>query len=251
MARRQAGATRCHNAGMPHRRSGREPLPIITLAQTKGGSGKTTTAEVLIAEFVHRGLSVSAIDLDPNRPLSRFTARTAALSVVQVAVPDGDARVSDLIATLSSRHDVVVIDLMGAATPDMMVAIGFSDLVLVPSQLSEPDVRCGIETWRMIQEVEQLGRREIAKAVLFTRTSPALRTRAQDHARKQYEKLGVRVLANEFMERVAFKEMTFNGAAPNLHDRDGNAAKNVIAMFEEIIQLLPQQTTTRQTVAAT
>ena len=80
-------------------------------------------------------------------------------------------RVSDLIANLSSRFDIVVIDLMGAATPDMMVAIGFSDLVLVPSQLSEPDVRCGIETWRMIQEVEQLGRRGIAKAVLLTRTS--------------------------------------------------------------------------------
>jgi chromosome partitioning protein len=229
----------------------RGPLPIITLAQTKGGSGKTTTAEVLIAEFVHRGLSVAAIDLDPNRPLSRFTTRAPALSSVRVAVPDGDARVSDLIANLSSRYDVVMIDLMGAATPDMMVAIGFSDLVLVPSQLSEPDVRCGIETWRMIQEVEQLGRREISKAVLFTRTSPTLKTRAQDHARKQYDKLGVKVLASEFMERVAFKEMTFNGAAPNLHDRDSNAAKNVIIMFDEIVQLLPQQIAARQTVGAT
>lgn len=226
-------------------------MPIITLAQTKGGSGKTTTAEVLIAEFVHRGLSVAALDLDPNRPLSRFTTRAVALSHVHVAVPDGDARVSDLIARLSGRYDTVIIDLMGAATPDMMVAIGFSDLVLVPSQLSEPDVRCGIETWRMIQEVEQLGRRDIAKAVLLTRTSPALKTRAQDHARRQYEKLGVRVLTNEFMERVAFKEMTFNGAAPNLNDRNGNAAQNVIGMFEEILQLLPQPTDIPQVSAAT
>src|ERR1700704_5847509 len=92
-------------------------LPIITLAQTKGGSGKTTTAEVLIAEFVHRGLSVAAIDLDPNRPLGRFTARAPALSSVQVAVPNDNMRVSDLIANLSSRFDIVVIDLMGAATP--------------------------------------------------------------------------------------------------------------------------------------
>ena len=215
-------------------------MPIITLAQTKGGSGKTTTAEVLIAEFAHRALSVAAIDLDPNRPLGRFTARASALSGVQVAVPNDSKRVSDLIADLSSRFDVIVIDLMGAATPDMMVAIGFSDLVLVPSQLSEPDVRCGIETWRMIQEVEQLGRREIAKAVLFTRTSPALKTRAQEHARKQYEKVGVRVLETEFMERVVFKEMTFNGAAPNIQDRESNAAQNVITLFDEVVQLLPR-----------
>lgn len=216
-------------------------MAVVTLAQTKGGSGKTTTAEVLIAEFVFRGLSVAAIDLDPNRPLGRFVGRSATLSGVEIAVPDANLRVSDLIADLSGRCDLVIIDLMGAATPDMMVAIGFSDLVIVPSQLSEPDVRCGIETWRMIQEVERLGRREIAKTVLLTRTSPALKTRAQEHARSQYEKMGVSVLRTEFMERVAFKEMTFNGAAPNIQDRDSNAAKNVIGLFEEIAQMLPRQ----------
>jgi chromosome partitioning protein len=214
-------------------------MAIITLAQTKGGSGKTTTAEVLIAEFTRRGHSVAALDLDPNRPLGRFVARSAALAGVSVAVPGPDSRVSDLIADLSARHAVLVIDLMGAATPDMMVAIGFSDVVVIPSQLSEPDVRCGIETWQMIREVERLGRREIPKTVLFTRTSPALRTRAQDHARRQYEKLGIPVLKAEFMERTAFKEMTFTGIAPNLEDRSGNAARNVIAIFEEIAALLP------------
>ena len=214
-------------------------MPILTLAQTKGGSGKTTTAEVLIAEFTYRGASVAALDLDPNRPLGRFVARAPALAGVEVAVPGPEARVSDLIADLSSRHDVVIIDLMGAATPDMLVAIGFSDAVVIPSQLSEPDVRCGIETWQMIREVERMGRRTIAKAVLFTRTSPTLRTRAQEHARQQYERLGVRVLATEFMERTAFKEMTFNGSAPNLDNREGNAARNVVAVFEAIAALLP------------
>lgn len=227
-------------------------MPIITMAQTKGGSGKTTTAEVLIAELAHRGSRVAAVDLDPNRPLGRFAARSAQLAQVPVAVPDGSGeRVSDLIARLSTEHDAVVIDLMGAATPDMMVAIGFSDLVIVPSQVSEPDVRCGIETWRMIQEVERIGRREIAKAVLITRTSPTLRTRAREHARRQYAKAGVEVLRNEFLERTAFKEMTFNGAAPNLGDRDGNAAKNVIAIFDEIMALLPGSVgRTRETAAA-
>lgn len=214
-------------------------MAIITLAQTKGGSGKTTTAEVLIAEFTYRGRSVAALDLDPNRPLGRFVARSPALAGVEVAVSGPDARVSDLIADLSARHEVVIVDLMGAATPDMMVAIGFSDAVIIPSQLSEPDVRCGVETWQMIREVERLGRREIPKAVLFTRTSPALRTRAQDHARRQYEKLAIPVLKAEFMERTAFKEMTFTGVTPNLDDRDSNAARNVIAFFEEIQALLP------------
>jgi chromosome partitioning protein len=215
-------------------------MPIITLAQTKGGAGKTTTAQVLVAEFVHRGMSVAVIDLDPNKVLGRFVARSKALEGVEVATPREDVRVSDLIADLSKRYQAVVIDLMGAATPDMMVAVGFSDLVIVPSQVSEADVRCGVETWRMIQEVERLGRREIAKAVLFTRTPPAIRTRAQEHVRKQYEKSGIPMLRSEFMERVAFKEMGFNGLPPNLTDRESNAARNVIAVCDEIFDLLPR-----------
>jgi chromosome partitioning protein len=216
-------------------------MSIITLAQTKGGAGKTTTAQVLVAELVHRGLSVAVIDLDPNKVLSRFVSRSKALHAVEVATPRDEVRVSDLIADLSQRYQAVVIDLMGAATPDMMVAIGFSDLVIVPSQVSEADVRCGIETWRMIQEVERLGRREIAKSVLLTRTPPVIRTRAQEHVRKQYEKLGIPILRSEFMERVAFKEMGFNGLAPNVSDREGNAARNVIAICDEIFDLLPRE----------
>jgi len=215
-------------------------MPIITLAQTKGGAGQTTTAQVLVAEFVHRGMSVAAIDLDPNRVLGRFVARSKALDGVEVSTPREEVRVSDLIADLSKRYQAVVIDLMGAATPDLMVAIGFSDLVIVPSQVSEADVRCGIETWRMIQEVERLGRREIAKAVLFTRTPPAIRTRAQEHVRKQYEKSGIPMLRSEFMERVAFKEMGFNGLPPNMADRESNAARNVIAVCDAIFDLLPR-----------
>lgn len=214
-------------------------MPIITLAQTKGGAGKTTTAQILVAELVHRGASVAAIDLDPNRVLSRFVQRSRALEAVGLGVPKEDLRVSDLIADLSARYGAVVIDLMGAATPEMMVAIGFSDLVIVPSQVSEADVRCAIETWRMIQEVERLGRREISKAVLFTRTPPALRTRAQEHVRRQYAKAGIPLLRSEFMERVAFKEMGFSGLPPNLGDRSGNAARNVIAVCEEILAMLP------------
>jgi chromosome partitioning protein len=216
-------------------------MSIITLAQTKGGAGKTTTAQILVAELVHRGLTVAAIDLDPNKVMSRFVTRSSVLEEVKIATLNNDDRVSDLIIDLSKRYQAVIIDLMGAATPDMMVAIGFSDLVIVPSQVSEADVRCGIETWRMIQEVERLGRREIAKAVLFTRTPPAIRTRAQEHVRRQYEKSGIPIMKTEFMERVAFKEMGFSGLPPNMTDRTGNAARNVIAICDEIFELLPRE----------
>jgi len=224
-------------------------MTIFTLAQTKGGAGKTTLAQVLVAELVHRGVATAAIDLDPNLVLSRFIGRSAALKdVVPVGVPGGDSRTADMITDFASRYQAVVIDLMGAATPDVLIASGFSDVVVVPSQVSEADVRCGIETWHHLMTVEQMSRRQIAKAVAFMRTSPAIKTKAQQHVRRQYERAGIPILRAELMERTALKEMGFTGLPPNLTDRQGNAGQNVIAVVDEIIGLLPasQQAGLRQ-----
>jgi Mrp family chromosome partitioning ATPase len=53
-------------------------MAIITFAQVKGGSGKTTAAMCTVAELVARGTSVAALDLDPNRPLGEFFERVPA-----------------------------------------------------------------------------------------------------------------------------------------------------------------------------
>ena len=41
------------------------------------------------------------------------------------------------------------------------VAMALSDLVVVPSQMSEDDFRGGIETWRQVEEAEEIGRAHV------------------------------------------------------------------------------------------
>ena len=214
-------------------------MAIITFAQVKGGSGKTTLAKCTVAEFVARGRSVAAMDLDPNRPLGGFFARIPELARVEVAVPDGERRVSVLVRDLAARHDTVVIDLMGAATNDTQVAMALSDLVIVPSQMSEDDFRGGIETWRQVEEAEAVARRPIARGVLMVRTSSgAVRPRVEGFLREAYETAGARVLAASFGERTVWKEMSYANWVPPLHDRDSHAAQNFAAIFDEMQDLL-------------
>lgn len=214
-------------------------MAIMTFAQVKGGSGKTTLAKCTVAEFVARGRSVAAMDLDPNRPLGRFFARIPELASVEVAVPDGERRVSVLARTLAARHETVVIDLMGAATNDTQVAMALSDLVIVPSQMSEDDFRGGIETWRQIEEAEAVARRAIARGVLMVRTSAgAVRPRVEGFLREAYENAGARVLTASFGERTVWKEMNYAHWVPPLHDRDSHAAQNFAAIFDEMLALL-------------
>ena len=141
-------------------------MAIVTFAQVKGGSGKTTAAMCTVAELVARGETVAALDLDPNRPLKAFFAKVPELTRVEVAVPDGERRVTALVRDLASKHNHVVIDLMGAATNDTQVAMALADLVIVPSQMSETDLRCGVETWRQAEEAQEISGRRIARGIL-------------------------------------------------------------------------------------
>lgn len=218
-------------------------MAIITFAQVKGGSGKTTLAKCAVAELTARGEAVAALDLDPNRPLARFFAKIPELAGVEVATPDQRHRVSTLVRDLSGRFDTVVIDLMGAATNDTQVALALSDLVVVPSQMSEDDFRAGIETWRQIEEAEAVARRRIARAVLMVRTSSgAVRPRVEAFLREAYLAEGAHVLTAAFGERTVWKEMNYAGWVPPLHDRGGNAAENFAAIFDELMSLLAAAT---------
>lgn len=220
-------------------------MAIITFAQVKGGSGKTTAAMCTVAELVARGSGVAALDLDPNRPLGEFFRRVPELRHVEVAVPTGERRVSALVRELAARHDNVVIDLMGAATNDTQVAMALADLVVVPSQMSGTDLKCGVETWRQAVEAAEISNRTIARGVLLTRTSAgAVRPRVESFLRGQYRKVGAHVLATAFGDRAAWKEMTYSSHIPHLHDRESNAAKNFIAVFEEMMVLIQSATTT-------
>jgi chromosome partitioning protein len=217
-------------------------MAVITFAQVKGGSGKTTAAMCTVAELTARGNAVAALDLDPNRPLGEFFQRVPELRHVEVAIPTGERRVSAFVRELATRHDHVVIDLMGAATNDTQVAMALADLVIVPSQMSGTDLKCGVETWRQAAEAAEISNRPIARGVLLTRTSAgALRPRVEAFLRKQYKSVGAHVLTTAFGDRAAWKEMTYSAHIPHLHDRESNAARNFIAVFEEMMALMNSQ----------
>jgi chromosome partitioning protein len=218
-------------------------VAVITFAQVKGGSGKTTAAMCTVAELVARRSSVAALDLDPNRPLGGFFQRVPQLQHVEVAVPTSERRVSALVRELASRHDNIVIDLMGAATNDTQVAMALADLVIVPSQMSGTDLKCGVETWRQAVEAAEISNRVIARGVLLARTSAgALRPRVEGFVREQYKSVGAHVLATAFGDRAAWKEMTYSAHIPHLHDRGSNAAKNFISVFDEMMALIESAT---------
>ena len=50
-------------------------MPTIVFASPKGGAGKSTSAVLLATELAAKNASVTIIDADPNRPVSRWAKR--------------------------------------------------------------------------------------------------------------------------------------------------------------------------------
>lgn len=113
---------------------------VITIAQQKGGAGKTTVAANLAAAFaVTRRVAV--LDIDPQHSLARWHAlRAARTGVPQVGFSDVSGwRLAREIDRLRGLNDILIVDSPPQLDTDAKLAIRAADLVLVPLQPSPPD----------------------------------------------------------------------------------------------------------------
>ena len=116
---------------------------VITIAQQKGGTGKTTLAVHLALAFIkYHNLKLAIIDTDPQGSLGKWfmirsekklsngnlTFKTASLWGAQYESK-----------TLKNDHDLVIIDTPPKIESDARPSIEAADLVLIPMSASHVD----------------------------------------------------------------------------------------------------------------
>ncbi|HVZ07054.1 ParA family partition ATPase [Rhodopila sp.] len=112
---------------------------VITVAQQKGGTGKTTLAANLGAALA-ADRRVALLDIDPQRSLTRWSGlRPAKMPRLDLSEAAG-WRLGAELDRLKSTHDVVVIDSPPQIDTDARLAIRGADIVLIPVQPSPPDL---------------------------------------------------------------------------------------------------------------
>ena len=116
---------------------------VITIAQQKGGTGKTTLAVHLALAFIkYHNLKGAIIDTDPQGSLGKwFMIRS------EIKLTNGDLtfKTASLWGAqyeskiLKQKHDIVIIDTPPKIEADARPAIEASDLVLIPISPSPVD----------------------------------------------------------------------------------------------------------------
>lgn len=130
---------------------GRVSLKVLTVANRKGGAGKSTCAAHLAFEAVESGKKVILIDMDPQKTLEMWWQKREEENPYLVEA--SASNLEDVIEKLSEKFfDLCIIDTPGDASMNALSGIRVSDLVVIPSKPTAPDLAAIGRTISMVEE---------------------------------------------------------------------------------------------------
>lgn len=221
-------------------------MPVIVMASPKGGVGKSTNAVILATQLAESGATVTIIDADPNKPVSRWAARPGKPGTLTVIDDVTEQTIIRTIDEAGRKAAFVIVDLEGTASMMVVYAISRADLVIIPTTASLLDAVEAVSAVQLVQRQEEAFRIKIPSAVLFTKTSAAIRTRTLASIEGELAENGVPVFNVRMHEREAFRALfSYGGTLSKLDPKNvrniAAASENAEAFAAEVIKMLKAQ----------
>ncbi len=202
---------------------------VFTVAQQKGGSGKTTLAAQIAVAWAKRGHAVAAVDIDPQASLAAWGAeRERAPSGTVPLTLRGLAgwKLATELDRLKREHDMVVVDSPPHAETDAHAAVRAADLALVPVQPSPMDL------WA-IGPTLAIARSERVPWRLVLNRVPA-RGRMVETARAHIADQGLAAAGTTLGNRTAFARSLMQGRGVVESEPRSAAAREIDALAAEL-----------------
>ena len=208
------------------------PGTIVTIAQQKGGAGKTTLAIHLAIAWAAGGKSVAVVDIDPQASLStwfrlRHERLGASGTPIEASAVSG-WRVAGEVERQAREHDVVLIDSPPHAETEARIAVRAGKLVLVPVQPSPMDL------WATKPTLD-LARAEKTPALLVLNRVPP-RAKLTGRVLEAFKALDTPLADAQVGNRVALAAAINEGQGILEYQASSAAAREIKALAEEVLR---------------
>ncbi len=203
---------------------------VITIAQRKGGAGKTTLAAQLAVAWASSGARVALLDIDPQGSLTAWVGLRrerlgeTAIGFEFAAVPGW--RAEQWIADRAREADFVVVDGPAHIETEARIAVRAAGLVLIPVQPSPLDLWATEATLAMA--------RDERRPVLAVLNRIAPRSTVTERIAAELSQAGAPVAAARIGNRVALVHAMTQGLGVLEIAATGPAAAEITALAAEI-----------------
>jgi chromosome partitioning protein len=202
---------------------------VLTVAQQKGGSGKTTIVVNLAVEFQRRGLRVALLDTDPQGSLGRwFLSRRERLGDAGMEFSTASAwGVSYECEKLKKLADIVLVDTPPKVDADLRPALREAQLIVVPVAASMVDL------WATDGVFDLVAREARRAVIVLNRVKSGTRLGAE--VAQAAARVGG-VAQATLGQRVVYAETLGQGLG--VSEIRGPAQAEVARLADEMLQLL-------------
>lgn len=208
-------------------------MPVISFANSKGGSGKTTSA-LLLASALAGTRPTTIIDADPRHPITTWAEKPGRPETLSVITNTSEKTILDEIEEAAARDPFVIIDLEGTASRLMSYAISQSDLVIIPLKEQQQDALAALDVIQEVHRDMKALRRTIPYSVLFTQSRAAVKSRTARHISAQFRNNDlIDAFTTEIHERDAFAAMfSMGGTVAGMDPAQVNGLDKALANIE-------------------
>ena len=212
-------------------------MPVIAFANSKGGSGKTTSA-LLLSCALAESKPTTIIDADPRHPISTWAEMPGKPDALTVVKNTSEKTILDEIEAAAARDPFVIIDLEGTASRLMSYAISQADLVIIPLKEQQQDAVAALDVIQEIHRDMKATRRKIPYATLFTQSKAAVKSRTARHISSQFrDNPAIDCFTCEIHERDAYAAVfSIGGTVAAMDPKKVNGLANARENIKEKVR---------------
>lgn len=208
-------------------------MHVIAVLNQKGGAGKTTIATHLARALQIGGADVLLIDSDPQGSARDWAAvrEEQPLSVVGIDRPTIERDLKNI-----ARKDFVVIDGAPQAADLAVSAIKAANFILIPVQPSPYDIWATADLVDLVKQRIEVTDGKLRAAFVVSRAIKG--TKIGSEITDALNGYGLPVLSSRITQRVGYPGSAATGSTVLDLEPDSEAAREVLALADEIKQSL-------------